>query len=272
MPDSPSLAIVIVSYNVRRDLEVCLQSIVGPTDPIRTTITVVDNASSDGTPAMVRETFPSVQIIEAGDNLGFARANNAGIRATHSELVLLLNPDTEVPAGAIQRLVRALAAAPQAAAIGPRLVDADGRPELSFGWRISPLGELRQKVVGALYDRRVGAVTRRVEQWTRTSGEREWISGACLLARRQDLESVGLLDERYFMYTEDVDLCVAFRARGRQVLFNADVVVTHRRGQSVVKNPRTNEMRRQSQIAYYEKHHPAWAPVLRAYLKLLGKY
>ena len=272
MPDSPSLAIVIVSYNVRRDLEVCLRSIVGRTTPIRTTITVVDNASTDGTPAMARATFPSVQIIEAGDNLGFARANNVGIRATQSDLVLLLNPDTEVPEDAVPRLVRALAAAPQAAAMGPRLVDGDGRPELSFGWTISPLGELRQKLVGALYDRRVGAVTRHVEHWTRTSGEREWISGACLLARRQDLDSVGLLDERYFMYTEDVDLCVAFRARGRHVLFNADVVVTHRRGQSVVTNPHSNTLRRQSQIAYYEKHHPGWAPALRAYLRLTGKY
>ena len=271
MPDA-SLAIVIVSYNVRRDLEVCLRSIVNRTDPLPTTVVVVDNASSDGTPAMVRETFPSVQVIDAGDNLGFSRANNVGIRATESDLVLLLNPDTQVPEGAIQRLVQALVSAPAAAAMGPRLVDAEGRPELSFGWTISPLGELRQKLVGALYERRVGAITAGVERWTHTSGERDWVSGACLLVRRPDLEAAGLFDERYFMYTEDVDLCVALRARGRQILFNAEVVVTHRRGQSAATNPQTNALRRRSQIAYYDKHHPAWAPLLRAYLRLTGKY
>jgi GT2 family glycosyltransferase len=272
VPDTTSLAIVIVSYNVRRDLEICLRSIVDRTAPLATTIVVVDNASIDGTPAMVRATFPTVRVIETGENLGFARANNVGIRATATDLVLLLNPDTHVPADAIQQLVRALEGAPGAAVVGPRLVDDAGRPELSFGWAISPLGELRQKLAGALYERGVGFMTRRVEAWTRTSGEREWISGACLLARRRDLDAVGLLDERYFMYTEDVDLCVAFRARGRQVRFVADVVVTHRRGQSAAANPQTNALRRRSHIAYYEKHHPAWAPALRAYLRLLRKY
>jgi N-acetylglucosaminyl-diphospho-decaprenol L-rhamnosyltransferase len=220
---------------------------------------------------MVRETFPLVQIIETGDNLGFARATNVGIRATASDLVLLLNPDTEVPAGAIQHLVRALDAAPAAAAMGPRLTDAGGRSELSFGWAISPLGELRQKLVGALFERRVGAITRRVEQWTRTSGEREWISGACLLARRYDLEAVGLLDERYFMYLEDVDFCAALRARGRRILFTPDVTITHLRGRSRRAAPAaTARAYRDSQRAFYAKHHPWWAPLLHAYLRLKG--
>jgi GT2 family glycosyltransferase len=97
------------------------------------------------------------------------------------------------------------------------------------------------------------------------------VSGACLLARRSDLEAVGLLDERYFLYTEDVDLCLALRKRGRRVLFVPSAEVTHLRGRSVGRNPRTEALRRQSQLAFYAKHHPAWVPLLRLYLLLTGK-
>jgi GT2 family glycosyltransferase len=271
LPEQPSVAVVIVSFNVRAHLEACLRSLDADDAPGSRTIVVVDNASTDGSAAMVRETFPGVRLIQAGANLGFARANNLGIRATTGEYVLLLNPDTVVSRGAIEGLVAALARDPDAAAAGPRLVDAAGRPELSFGWTIGPLGELRQKSLGALYERRVGLAVRRVEHWTRQSGPREWVSGACLLVRRHDLEAVGLLDERYFMYTEDVDLCVALRDRGRRVLFVADVEVQHLRGRSAATNPQLDAMRRASQLAFYAKHHRAWVPALRAYLRLTRK-
>ena len=110
-------------------------------------ITVVDNASSDGTPEAVRARWPAVQLIEAGRNLGFAAANNLGIRAAGTEFVLLLNSDTLVPAGAIDTLVQALDSDPGAVAVGPRLVGADGRPEVSFGRMMGPFNELRQKAL-----------------------------------------------------------------------------------------------------------------------------
>ncbi len=267
-----SLAVVIVSYNVRAELDACLASLVGRTEPFPTSVVVVDNASTDGTPQMIRDKWPAVSLIEASDNVGFARANNLGIRASQSELVLLLNPDTRVPPGSIQSLVGALAARPDAAAAGARLVDATGLPELSFGWAMGPFGELRQKMLGALYRRRVGSVVSLVERWSRAAGEREWVSGAALLLRRSDLEAVNLLDERYFMYTEDVDLCVSLRARGRKVLFVPQSEIVHLRGQSAGRNPATERMRRRSQIAYYEKHHPMWAPLLRMYLSVSGKF
>ena len=266
-----SLAIVIVSYNAREELDACLDSVVGHTAPFPTEIVVVDNASSDGTVAHVRARWPSVRVIDAGGNLGFARANNIGIRETSSEFVLLLNPDTVVPPGAIPTLVRGLAGHREAAAAGPRLIDATGFPELSFGWAIGPIGELRQKIVGSLHERRVRRVVRMVDRWAREAGPREWVSGACLLVRRADLESVGLLDERYFMYTEDVDLCVSLRRRGREVLFLPQSEILHLRGRSAGRNPQTERMRRLSQLAYYDKHHSAWVPLLRLYLRLTGK-
>jgi GT2 family glycosyltransferase len=267
----PTLAIVIVSYNARPELNRCLESIASQIDHPPTTIVVVDNGSRDETVTMLRDHWPGVRFIEAGGNIGFARGNNLGIKATESEYVLLLNPDTILASDAISVLIRGLAARPEAAAVGPRLVDEAGRAELSFGWTIGPLGELRQKIVGTLYRQRWTPIVHRVEGWTREAGPREWVSGACLLVRRRDLESVGLLDERYFMYTEDVDLCLALRKRGREILFLPQAEVIHLRGRSAERNPRTEEMRRQSQLAYYAKHHPTWVPFLRLYLRLTGK-
>jgi GT2 family glycosyltransferase len=269
--DAGSVAIVIVSYNVRDELDTCLGSVVEHTEPFPSTITVVDNGSRDGTVEMVRERWRQVRLIEAGDNLGFARASNVGIRATQSDYVLLLNPDTIVRAGSVAALVCDLESHLEAAAAGPRLIDEHGTAEWSFGWTIGPLGELRQKIIGGLYRQGLPWAVKRIERWTREAGEREWISGACILVRRVDLNAVGLLDECFFMYTEDVDLCLQLRRRGRTIRFVPEAEVVHLRGQSAGWNPRTEQLRRRSQLAYYAKHHPAWLPLLRVYLRLTGK-
>jgi GT2 family glycosyltransferase len=269
----PRLSIIIVSYNSRADLEACLGSLTTTGRPaIDHEIVVVDNASSDGTPGYVRERWSGARLIEAGGNVGFAAANNIGIRQTAGELVLLLNPDTSIPAGAIDRLAAELDAHPDVAVAGPRIVDAQGLAELSFGAMISPLAELRQKTLVVGNDRGWPLVRSAVERMTRVRRRVDWVSGACLLIRRADLEAVGLLDERFFMYTEDVDLCAAVRARGRAVVFQPAVTIEHRRGRSAATAKRaTLAAYRRSQVAFYEKHHPQWAPVLRAYLKARGK-
>ena len=267
----PSLAIVIVSYNVRADLERCLRSVVGRSAPFPAEVVVVDNGSTDGTLALVRRDWPTVTARAAEGNVGFARGCNLGIRATASDLVLLLNPDTDVPDGQLQVLVRALLAHPEAAAVGPRLVDGDDRPELSFGPMMSPWGEFTQRRLVRAYEAGQDWAVARVERDTRQPGPRDWVSGACLLARRADLHAVGLLDARFFMYTEDVDLCAAFRARGRAVRFVPEATVRHLRGRSVAAAPAATERRRRaSQLAFYRKHHPAWAPLLAWWLQRRG--
>ena len=271
MAAKDSLAIIVVTYNSVTEIDACLQSLVGQTAPFPTTVSVVDNASTDGTAAHVRAKWPSVTVMDAGDNIGFSRANNLGIRATDSEYVLLLNPDTVAPPGAIPTLIRGLASRPDAAVAGPRLLDDRGFPELSWGPPINPFNELRQKILSALYDRRLHSVVRYVDRLSRQTRDVAWVSGACMAARRADLQAVGLFDERFFMYTEDVDLCVALRSRGRRVLYVAAAEVLHYRGRSAARNPELERRRRQSHMAYYEKNAPAWAPALRAYLKLLGK-
>lgn len=268
-----SLSIIIVSYNCRPYLERCLTSLAEHPPRVPHDIVVVDNASRDGTADAVRGRWPGVRVMEAAGNVGFARANNIGIRATRGDLVLLLNPDTVVPAGAIDSLVDALEARPEVAVAGPRIVDERGRAELSFGRMLSPWAEARQKLLVRGSQRGIPPLTALVERLTARTRAVDWVSGACLLVRRQDLEAVGLLDERFFMYLEDVDLCAAVRARGRIVLFVAAAEIVHTRGRSAASEPAaTQAAYRRSQIAFYEKHAPRWAPALEAYLKFRRRW
>jgi GT2 family glycosyltransferase len=272
MMERPRLSVVIVTFNSHRDIDACLASLAQHVPRVDQEIVVVDNASTDGTAALIRERWPAVRVIEGGENAGFARANNIGIRQTIGELVLLLNPDTRVPPGALAALVALLDARPDAAIAGPRLLDETGRTELSFGSMLSPLVELRRKTFSAAYDRGLPLTRAWVSACTRATKAVDWVSGACLLVRRADAEAVGLMDERFFMYTEDVDLCAAVRARGRKVLFTPEAEVVHLRGRSRLSAAAATERAyRRSQLAFYEKHHPGWVPLLRGYLKIMGK-
>ena len=269
---SYDLAIIIVSFNVREDLARALASLHQAPPALSHEVVVVDNASSDGSAAMVRERWPAVRVIEAGANLGFARANNLGIRATCSDLVLLLNSDTVVPPGAIDRLVADLRAHPEAAVVGPRLADARGRAEISFGRMISPFNELKQKVAGRLYEWGFGVARRAVGHRLSRPQAVDWVSGACLLVHRADAEAAGLLDERFFLYTEDVDFCASIRALNRQVRFTPAAEVVHLGGRSRRHDPgAASAAYRRSHLAFYAKHHPRWHRVLRLYLRIKGE-
>jgi len=254
------VSIVIVSFNARADLERCLESLHANPPAASHEIVVVDNASQDGSAEAARK-WSGVQVIENAANVGFARANNLGIRATHGEQLLLLNSDTRVPPGLVDALLAELDADATVAVVGPRIVDGDGRAELSFGRMMGPLNEFRQKRLGR------GSF----EALARRRQYPDWVSAACLLVRRADAEAVGLFDERFFMYTEDVDFCASIRARGRRILFAPDVEIVHLRGRSAASAPlETSAAYRRSQIAFYEKHHPRWVPWLRLYLRLRG--
>src|SRR5262249_14701774 len=159
--------------------------------------------------------------------------------------LLLLNSDTIVPAGALDKLLSLLEGDPRVAVVGPRLVDGKGQPGLSFGGVVSPGKEVLPE----------GVEPGGTANPKRGPGMPDWVSGACLLVRRSDAEAVGLLDERYFMYFEDVDFCAAIRATGRLILFTPSVQVTHLRGRSRASALRaTKRAYRRSQIAFYEKH------------------
>ena len=267
-----ALSIVIVSFNAREHLERCIESLVSAPPALAHDITVVDNASTDGALDAVRRRWPRVRALALDRNVGFAAANNRGIRATAGARVLLLNSDTIVPPGAIDSLATRLDAHPDAAVAGPRLVDGAGVPEISFGAMISPFAELRQKTIGALYARRLPPVTGWVARATRRERFVDWVSGACLLVHRADAEAVGLLDERFFLYTEDVDFCASIRARGRRVLFTPAAEVVHLRGRSrATAAEAMSGAYRRSQLAFYDKHHSRWGGLLRLYLRVRGE-
>jgi len=242
-PRPPRLSILIVNWNTRELLAECLESVIGDRLPVigiqspenrlpftdyrlpLTEIIVVDNASSDGSAAMVRQDFPSVHLIENRQNVGFARANNQAICHSRGRYVLMLNSDTLVHPGALETLVALMDAHPQAGACGPRLLNGDGslqhacHPMLTPGrefWRLLFLERLRPRA------------TYPMQRWDTTTPRRvEVIKGACLLLRRSALDQVGLLDDQYFMYTEEVDLCHRLAQAGWELWYEPRAVVTH---------------------------------------------
>jgi N-acetylglucosaminyl-diphospho-decaprenol L-rhamnosyltransferase len=262
----PELSILIVSYNAAADLERCLQSLRQAPPHTSHDVIVIDNASQDESAAVVKSYWPHVRLIPLDSNTGFGRANNIGFRQTASELVLVLNSDTIVPAGAIDHLVRQIRELPGAVVVGPRLVNSQGEAELSFGRMMAPLAELQHKFLERVAGQaRIDAIASRPQLV-------DWVSGACLLVRRAEAEAVGLFDERYFMYCEDVDFCAAIRGRGGRVYFTPAAQVIHLRGRSGAGNRKAVDMAyRRAHLAFYEKHHPGWVPALRLYLALQGK-
>lgn len=267
---TPRLDIIIANHNTAAHLTACLASLRDAPPATPHHVCVVDNASSDGSVAAARE-FAGVEVVPLSENIGFAAANNVGIRRTSSPLILLLNSDTIVPAGAVDTLVERLEAT-GAAAAGPRLVDANRLPEVSFGPMLSPLSEAVQRArvrmasSGARWAR--ASIARHVGVERRV----DWVSGACLLVRRQAAEAAGLLDERFFMYEEDVDLCASLRAGGGSILFTPASEVIHLRGGSFAATGRAvSPLYDLSHVRFYEKHSPRWAPLLKAWLAVRGR-
>jgi GT2 family glycosyltransferase len=258
------VSIIIVSYNTRDYLVGCLDALLEHPPRASHEILVVDNASADDSAAAAES--KGVRVIRSQTNRGFAAANNLGIRSSLGEHLLLLNSDTIMPPGGIDALLETLSTHPDVAVVGPRLVDGNGRAELSFGAMLTPLNERRQKrlVQGVAND--APEAVRAVEAMTRREQHPDWVSGACLLVRRPDAEAVGLLDERYFMYTEDADFCAAIRGRGRGVLFLPSVEVIHFKGRSAATaSTQTRTAYERSHLAFYKKHHPLWVPWLLLY-------
>ena len=256
------LDVVIVSHNTRADLEVCLRAL--ETAPPRELgrIVVVDNASTDGSPDAVRRGWPNTRLMALDRNVGFGAANNLAIRESEAELVLCLNSDTVASPGAIDTLVDRLTVTGVVAA-GPRLVDDEGRPEVSFGPMLSPWAELVQWARVRAARARGRLPSWYIARLVAREREVDWVTGACLLVRRQPALDAGLFDERYFMSEEDVDFCAALRSRGGRILFTPRAEIVHRRGRSVRAAGAGRDLYDLSHLRFYEKHLPRWAPLLR---------
>ncbi len=263
MSGAAELSVILVNFNDRSHLGVCLDSIRAATAKLPAEVILVDNHSDDGSPEFVREGFPWVGLIVNGHNEGFAKANNAGIRASSGRHILFLNTDTVVPPDAVAALLAGLKRRPEAGAIGPALVRENSGFQVSFGGEIGFFAELRQKLFLNPYYRIVLRRSRRV----RSVG---WLSGACLLARRDAVEAAGLFDEGFFIYFEDIDLCRRIGDLGFELLYDPSVRVVHFGGATTA--PRRLKSRlhyRESQLYYYEKHGAGLSVfLLKQYLRL----
>src|SRR5262245_55045471 len=197
-----ALLVLVVSWNTRELLRDCLRSL-EPGDHPEWDVLVVDNASTDGSAALVRSEFPAVRLVENADNVGYARANNQGLRTSAAPYALLLNSDTRARPEAVRALVAYLEAHPEVGAVSPRLLDADGSPQaFAFGADPTP-GYLVRRGLARL------VAHRPLHDWgTARTQSVDWVSGACLLVRRAAIEQAGLLDEGFFMYFEDNDWCL----------------------------------------------------------------
>ncbi|MCC7494659.1 MAG: glycosyltransferase family 2 protein [Fimbriimonadaceae bacterium] len=226
------LRVVIVNYNTRDLLDRCLTSLAQHPPPGRCEIVVVDNASRDGSVAMLRARHPAVRVIASRRNLGFAGGNNLALRNAAAEAVLLLNSDTTVRAGALRALLEQLAEHPAVGVVGPRLILPDGSVQASC---FAPPTLARWAAAQFNLDR-LPALARWLGQPAAaaltTPTAVGWLTGAALLVRGSALQQVGPLPTDYFMYWEDVDWCRRFAAAGWELRYLPSAVIDHHHGAS----------------------------------------
>lgn len=279
----PDVSVVIVNWNVRDLLRRCLASIAGSDDLFvagaagtaghwTAEIIVVDNASSDGSAAMLAREFPWMQVIANAANAGFTRANNQGLAVSGGRYALFLNPDTELSAGALAAMLAFAEANPSVGILGPQLRYGDGSPQSSRR-RFPTLATFfvestvvqqwwpRNRVLARYYvlDRPDDAISRV-----------DWVVGACMLVRRALLDQIGGFDEGFFMYSEELDLCRRAVQVGWQVVYFPPAVVTHYEGKSSEQVVAARHIRFfSSRVRYVRKYHGAAAAALvRSFLLL----
>ena len=231
-PKEPlDLSVIIVNWNTRDLLAQCLRSVYDTTSNLDFEVVVVDNASTDGSQAMVRQQFPHILLIANRENVGFARANNQAMRVSRGRYALLLNSDALLLAHAVQAMISLAEANPQAGIIGAQLLNPDG----SFQASHTPFPNLWQEflilsgVGRMLYGPWYPSHGPQEEQGPQMVG---YVEGACMLVRREAFEDVGGLDEGYFMYAEEVDWCYAMWEKGWQVWYQPAAQVIHLGGGS----------------------------------------
>jgi GT2 family glycosyltransferase len=247
-------SVVVPVHDDRHNLDCCLRALAcGGHELI-----VVDSASGDGVRELVRHRFPAVRLVELDENRGYSAAANAGIRVASGRYVLLLNSDAWPLGDAVERLVEFVDARPSVGVAGPRLVNLDGTLQRSVRgfptlWRIATeflfLRKLApwSRALNAFYGAGVDH---------RASVETDFIKGAALLLRRDALDEIGGLDEAFFVFSEDVDLCYRMRAAGLKVMFVPEAVFVHVGGAST--RPRWDRMFREQlrgHVVFFAKHH-----------------
>ncbi len=265
--------VVVVNWNAGDCLRRCLNALRASGYSGMTTVTVVDNASTDDSAAMVRDEFFECRLVVNSTNYGFARANNQGVALGKAEFVLLLNPDAYVAPETVGALSQFLADQSSVGAVGPRLLNLDD--SLQYSCRAFPTigaGVFRQTPLGSLFPRNRFTADYLMSDWPHDEARNvDWLSGACLMLRRSALDQIGGLDERFHMYCEDVDLCLRLHQRGWRVCYLPTTRVVHAIGQSSNRaQGRMIVARHCAMLRYFRKHHTHGIKLLLTPLVVVG--
>jgi len=240
--NTPNLSIIIINWRSQAFVRDCLASICANIGSLTHEILVVDNASFDGCDEMVRSEFPHVLFIQSEHNLGFAAANNLAFERSSGRNILFLNPDTEIRGAAIQELVSALECLPDAGMVGARLLNSNSSLQTTC---ITAIPAILNQTLNSDYLRRTFPRwkiwgMRALFEDTTVPVPVEAISGACMLVRREVIQRVGGFRADYFMYAEDMDLCVAIAQAGWKIYYVPDATIIHHAGGSSTSREETN--------------------------------
>ncbi len=268
MAEQP-LSVVVVTYNSRREIDACLEGLYADLGLQSAQVIVVDNASMDGTAEHVREQWPRVTLLAEARNHGFAGANNIGLSAATGDPILLLNPDTVVQPGALSAMRNTLHAHAEAGVVGPMLLNPDRTLQPSCREFPNLLGDL----IGMAELYRLGIVRRLLRRRMPSLGDHscprrvDWLNGACLLIRRAAIETVGLMDPGFFMYSEEMEWQYRLALRGWSAWFEPSAKVTHMGGASTAAVPGQRIVwQYQSILRFYQMYR---SPLQRLALRLL---
>ncbi|MBN1788209.1 MAG: glycosyltransferase family 2 protein [Sedimentisphaerales bacterium] len=251
------VSIIIVSWNARKYLIDCLNSLVETSCKYTSEIIVVDNASTDGSAEAVASRFPQVILIENEDNFGFARANNIGIRQSHGRYVCLINSDVVVLPGCVERLIEYMDKNPSVGMTGPQILNPDRTLQVSCRCFPSIWNNLCQALgLNYIFPKSRFFSEPFMTYWAHdTIRKVDAVGGAFWIVSRQALDEVGLLDEDFFIYAEDVDWCKRFNDKDYDVMFFPEAQAIHFGGKSSINAPIRFylEMQR-ADLLYWEKH------------------
>ncbi|MDP8243761.1 MAG: glycosyltransferase family 2 protein [Candidatus Hinthialibacter antarcticus] len=273
--------VIIVNYNASSYLQSLLDALLSKDALVKSrrlqiSVTVVDNASSDGSASMVETRFPQAKLIQREANDGYAAAVNEGVAATDNRVILLLNSDVFVTIDQVAALQRIWERLDFPGVLAPLHLEEDDFPQQTWGGFPTPQAELKRKRLEQGLNQREPWARREAMNEASRTREVDWVSGSCMLFPRLTLEEAGPWDQNFFLYFEDIDWCLRVKEKGLSVFHTPEVRVVHAHGASMEQDPESSEIEyRLSQCYFTLKHFGGWALwKLRFYLTLkqLGRF